>query len=87
MSQEFFVNSIKELLTGKLGYVSQSIYADAKRHKQEDWKEYEKAPILSKVSANLLSIRCFIISPLGVQSSRHVNKYSKRICYSEHTEI
>ena len=57
MSQEFFVNSIKELLTGELGYVSQSIYADARRHKQEEWKEYETAPVLSKVSSYFLSIR------------------------------
>ncbi|KAI6651727.1 hypothetical protein LOD99_4975 [Oopsacas minuta] len=49
MSQEFFVNSIKELLTGELGYVSQSIYADARKHNREEWKKFHEAPILNKV--------------------------------------
>ena len=68
MSQEFFVNSIKELLTGKLGYVSQSIYADARRHKQEAWKEYENATILSKVSA------CLTLSSIDYPCS--ISRYS-----------
>ena len=40
MNQEFFVNSIKELLTD----VSQSIFADSRKN-QEEWKEYQQAPV------------------------------------------
>lgn len=53
MNQEFFVNSIKELLTGELGYVSQSIFADSRKN-QEEWKEYQQAPVLKKVIVSRL---------------------------------
>lgn len=54
MNQEFFVNSIKELLTGELGYVSQSIFADARKHNQEEWNKYQEAPVMKKVILSIL---------------------------------
>ena len=91
MSQEFFVNSIKELLTGELGYVSQSIYADVKKNKQTEWKKYNESTLLTKVRSLklLIKLRTFLIAiqMIGIQPSRYDNIVCQRFCRKEHTKI